>query len=125
MFDRLPAAPTLILLLSLSLAACEGPTGPTGPEGPEGEAGPGTRIVLSGTMSLSSEPDSVFVLWDQALPPEAGTAADPPSITCWLSEDNELWFQDSCAFIASDDQTFLIVLLIGPNGSSYRIVVVY
>ena len=63
MFDRLPAAPTLFLLLSLSLAACagsEGPTGPSGPTGPAGEAGPGTRIVLSGTINVAEAPDSVL-----------------------------------------------------------------
>ena len=33
MLDRSPAAPTLFLLLSIALAACEGSEGPTGPAG--------------------------------------------------------------------------------------------
>ena len=134
MFDRLPAAPTLFLLLSLSLAACagsEGPTGPSGPTGPAGEAGPGTRIVLSGTINVAEAPDSVLVLVRQALPPEAGTLADLPAVTCFLSLDGNIWFQElltdpfHCAVVPSEDQASLIVLLVGLNIWQYRIVVVY
>ena len=128
MFDRLPTAPTLALLLSIALAACEGsegPTGPTGPTGPAGEAGPGTRRVFSGTINDPSAPDTVAVVQQQALPPEAGTLTDPPTLTCWLSADGVFWFQDLCPFVASEDQTSLIVLLLGLNGWLYSIVVVY
>ena len=134
MFDRFPAAPTLFLLLSLSLAACagsEGPTGPSGPTGPAGEAGPGTRIVLSGTINVAEAPDSVLVLVQQALPPEAGTLADLPAVTCFLSLDGNIWFQElltdpfHCAVVPSEDQASLLVLLVGLNTWQYRIVVVY
>ena len=134
MFDRLPTAPTLVLLLSIALAACEGsegPTGPSGPTGPAGEAGPGTRIVLSGTINVAEAPDSVLVLVQQALPPEAGTLADLPAVTCFLSPDGNTWFQElltnafHCAVVPSEDQTSLIVLLVGLNTWQYRVVVVY
>jgi hypothetical protein len=57
MFYRLPAAPTLVLLLSLSLAACVGAEGQTGPTG---VAGPGSRIVLSGTINIPDIADTTF-----------------------------------------------------------------
>ena len=135
MLDRLLTAPTLVLLLSIALAACEGsegPTGPAGPAGPTGEAGPGTRIVLSGTINVGTQ-DTALVVQDQALPPEAGTLADPPAVTCWLSFDGMGWFQEllgisdpvHCALVASENQTSLTVLFLGLNGWLYRIVVVY
>ena len=131
-----PTAPALVLLLSVALAACEGsegPTGPAGSAGPTGESGPGTRLVLSGTINVAEAPDTVLVIQDQALPPEAGTVANPPAVTCWLSSDGLLWFQNllnisdpfHCALVASEDQTSLIVLFFGVNGWQYRVVVVY
>ena len=131
MFDRLPTGPTPFLLLSLSLAACSGsegstgPSGPTGPTGPAGEAGPGTRIVLSGTINVAEAPDTVLLQIGQALPPEAGTLADPPSVTCWLSGNGLAWFQELCIIIPSEDQTQLIAVIFGLNGELYRIIVVY
>lgn len=131
MFDRLPAAPTLVLLLSLALAACtgaDGPTGPTGstgPTGPTGVAGPGTRIVLSGTINVPDIADTTVVAIFRALPPEAGTANDPPAITCWISPNGVGWLNTFCDFLVSEDKTFLFVLVTGVNGLLYRIVVMY
>ena len=93
-----------------------------GPEGPPGESGPGTRLVLSGVFG----DDGVA---SQILPPEAGTLADPPAATCWVSLDSQLWLSNPCV-LAFDVSGSLIVgtLLLGiedPAGWMYRIVVVY
>ena len=122
MAARTPSAAALLVLLSLTLVACEGPTGP---EGPAGESGPGTRRVFSGTFNDPSVPDSLSVVVDHALPPEAGTVIDPPSATCWISPNGQSWLQNLCAFVESQNRTFLLVLAFGPNGWQYRIVVVY
>ena len=68
---------------------------------------------------------------EQALPPEAGTLANPPLVSCWLSFDGTVWFQGlpngpaHCAIVASEDQTSLVVLVIGLIGWLYRVIVVY
>ena len=46
-------------------------------------------------------------------------------MTCWISLDGVVWFNDVCDFVESEDRTFLIVLVTGANGWQYRIVVVY
>ena len=126
MAARTPSTAALLVLLSLTLVACEGPTGP---EGPAGKSGPGTRMVFSGTLDTTTLPDSGAVILGLAsLPPEAGIIDDPPAATCWISNDGGLWLEDACVFSESVDRMFLIVGLIvfkEEHGWQCRIVIVY
>lgn len=82
-----------ILILLAILAACEGPAGPagpagptgapgqTGPAGPKGEAGT-TRLTFDGQADATG-----FVGY--YLPTEAGTIADPPAVSCYVSSQRE------------------------------------
>jgi hypothetical protein len=119
-------------LLSIGLAACEGPMGPAG------TPGPGTRIVLNGTTDANGE-----AVVD--LPAEAGTIESPPAITCYLSGTGQAWIivgfdTDSDTDVASGtDNNFLtaclidegttgnlIVVIVGaPTGWFFRVVAVY
>ena len=82
----------LVLPVAIALAACEGSEGPMGPEGPPGESGPGTRLVLSGVFGDNG-------VASQILPPEAGTLADPPAASCWISPDSQFWFTNGCLLV--------------------------
>ena len=73
----------LVMALALTIAGCEGPMGPEGPAGPEGEpgeAGPGTHEVFTG--QLNSVGDGQVTL-----PTEAGTASEPPVVSCYVSDN--------------------------------------
>jgi hypothetical protein len=52
--------------------------------GPAGAPGPGTRLVLNGTVDASGEATV-------DLPAEAGTIDSPPAVTCYLSETGTQW----------------------------------
>ena len=117
---RTKAYPWLMLSVAIALTACggsEGPVGPPGAEGPPGEAGPGTRIVFSGVFGV----DALVVV---LLPPEAGTLAEPPAATCWVSLDSQLWASAGCLFVV-DASGSVGIGTFGDPGWAYRIVVVY
>jgi len=127
---RQRVVPSLVLLLALALGACEGPTGPEGPAGPEGEPGPGTRVVFSGTTDANG-------LAIHELPAAAGTLANPPAITCWvsISEDNTYFTQYPCDLVVTQSGTLVVGFVLATvdeegepipfPGIQYRIVVVY
>jgi hypothetical protein len=124
--------PVLAALLSIGFAACEGPMGPAG------SPGPGTRLVLNGTVDQFGE-----AVID--LPAEAGTIDSPPAVTCYLSEIGQEWFivsldSDSDTDVETDTDFFgfsacllgqstggsLSVVLIGvPPTWLFRVVVIY
>ena len=105
-WSRMRANLWLMLPMAIALAACDGP------EGPAGESGPGTRLVFSGIFPADS-------LAAHVLPPEAGTVADPPVATCWVSPTSVIWGSVQClltpGWLPSDD------LMLGPVGrTGYR-----
>lgn len=103
-----------------------------GPQRSPGEAGPGTRLVFSG--SLDSQGTVVV-----DLPAAAGTITDPPVIACYVSEDggnewyilaidpvvvdNEL-FQQPCEFAAGTSNNIRVGIF-GVALALYRVAVVY
>ena len=93
-----------------------------GPEGPPGESGPGTRLVLSGVFGDNG-------VASQILPPEAGTLADPPAASCWISPDSQFWFTNGCLLVFDVSGSLVIGTVlregVDPAGWVYRIVVVY
>jgi hypothetical protein len=112
-----------ILGATLALAACEGPMGPAGP------AGPGTRLVLEATTNFFG---SAVVI----LPPEAGTLASPPTVTCMMSEAGGFWY---IVGLDTDGQQLIVYCIMGltdegdlaigiegaPPGWIFRAVIVY
>jgi hypothetical protein len=130
--QRLPVRLAAAVGLAVALSACEGPTGPIGPPGP------GTRLVLNGTTDTNGE-----AVVD--LPSEAGTIADPPAVTCYLSGTGDAWLiigfdtdTDTDAETATDNNFLtacildqatggnLIVAIVGaPVNWQFRVVVIY
>jgi hypothetical protein len=122
----------LTAFLSIGLAACEGPMGPAG------APGPGTRLVLNGTVDQSGEAEII-------LPVEAGTIDSPPAVTCYLSESGQEWiivsldsdsdtdvetgtdfFGISACLLGQSTGGSLSVVLIGvPPTWLFRVVVIY
>jgi hypothetical protein len=122
----------LAALLSIGLAACEGPMGPAG------APGPGTRIVLNGTTDVNGE-----AVVD--LPAEAGTIESPPAVTCYMSGTGQAWvivgfdtdsdtdvesgtdnnFLTACQLDEGTSGNLIVVLLGVPTGWFFRVVVVY
>jgi hypothetical protein len=122
----------LAALLSIGLAACEGPMGPAG------APGPGTRIVLNGTTDVNGE-----AVVD--LPAEAGTIESPPAVTCYMSGTGQAWvivgfdtdsdtdvesgtdnnFLTACLLDEGTSGNLIVVLLGVPTGWFFRVVVVY
>lgn len=91
--------------------------------GPAGAPGPGTRLVLNGTVDPFGEAEI-------ALPSEAGTLESPPAITCYLSGTGQAWIivgfdTDSDTDVESGtDNNFLTACLIDEDTSGNLIVVV-
>ena len=123
---------SLVALLSIALAACEGPMGPAG------APGPGTRLVLNGTVVPFGEAEI-------ALPAEAGTLDSPPAVTCYLSETGQEWiivsldsdsdtdvetgtdyFGVSACLLGQSTGGGLSIVLVGvPPAWLFRVVVIY
>ena len=120
------------VLLSIGVAACEGPMGPAG------APGPGTRLVLNGTTDQFGEAQI-------DLPAEAGTLESPPAVTCYLSQTGLEWLiisfdTDSdtdtdtttdffgvtaCLLSQSTGGSLSVVILGVPASWMFRVVVVY
>lgn len=120
------------VLLSIGVAACEGPMGPAG------APGPGTRLVLNGTTDQFGEAQI-------DLPAEAGTIESPPAVTCYLSQTGLEWLiisfdTDSdtdtdtttdffgvtaCLLSQSTGGSLSVVILGVPASWMFRVVVVY
>jgi hypothetical protein len=128
----------IVLLLAATLAACKGPAGPAGPAGPTGapgQAGPvgprgpsgSTRLTFDGQADANG-----FVGY--YLPAEAGTIADPPSVSCYVSSQRDGPFQqvgtggigDSsrCLLFVDDGRLAVAVTGITP-GWFVKFVVIY
>jgi hypothetical protein len=114
-----------LLLLPLSFAACEGPAGPTGPAGPQGEPGPGTRTVLTATVSASGSASVT-------LPAAAGTLADPPGLTCYVTQPGStvallvgLDLDGPTCGLLSSGTTLVASIIDAPPGWIARFTVVY
>lgn len=106
-------------------AGPQGPQGPVGPQGPQGESGNGARIVFSGIVDANGEAA-------RQLPPEAGSTASLPVLSCYLSDDGQTWLTvavdtnsgTACAIGAAGNG--LAAVMIGaPPGWRYQFVVVY
>lgn len=107
------------------LAACEGAAGPMGPPG---EPGPGTRLTYDGMLDASGTAVA-------RLPAEAGTLADPPAVTCYVSDSNtgpyiaiatDTYAGTTCGLARDAARNALAVAITGaPAGWYYRIVVIY
>jgi hypothetical protein len=130
-----------VLVACLFFVACEGPMGPEGPagpagatggqgpagnQGPAGPAGPGTRLVFN---AFSQEDGRTEI----PLPMAVGSAANPPTIACYASDDAETWYivatdtaaDIACGFFVGSAGN-LVVAVVGVTPGWYlRIVVVY
>jgi hypothetical protein len=88
MFRTPIARLSAMLLLSLSLMACEGPAGPQGPVGPAGPAGPqgppgaGGATRYFGSGQLDGQGSAT-----RALPSGVGSATNLPVVTCYVSDN--------------------------------------
>lgn len=89
---RLRYAP-LLALLALGIA-CEGPTGPEGPMGPTGPQG-AQGIQGEAGEDFSYFVGTAFVGIDRRaeirLPSNAGTATNPPLLTCYIGDGAGSW----------------------------------
>lgn len=106
--------------------------------GPAGAPGPGTRLVLNGTVDQFGEAEIT-------LPAEAGTLDSPPAVTCYLSETGQEWiivsldsdsdtdvetgtdfFGVSACLLGQSTGGSLSVVLVGvPSAWLFRVVVIY
>ena len=126
----------VVLAFSIFSAACSGDAGPMGPEGPAGPAGPPGPAGPAGSLNRTT--------WTGTLGESGGVSAPLPSasvsggkkpvIACYISDDNQVWFQ--VAQTPSDDTTPLCALtgfetsspditLLGPVGWFYYIIAVW
>jgi len=125
----------LTLLLIAATAACEGPMGPQGPAGPQGPQGnqgakgekgdPGDgAVALSATGTIPSD-GSVVVR-------ARNTDIRQVAINCWIGQvgddGNIIWLlvalhsESSCG--ATQDESDLLIVLLGPSNWRYLIVAV-
>ena len=119
--SRLVCLSALVLAILFSVG-CDGPTGPEGPEGPPG--GGSTRLVFTGTLDASG---GALV----ELPAEAGTAEDPPAVTCYVEYGSVGWLilgsagmGGTCTLIDRDDHLEVSITQASSN-HDYKIVVMY
>jgi hypothetical protein len=70
----------LFAILAILFTGCEGPMGPQGPQGETGPQGPAGRPHHFTTTVNANGVAQV------TLPPEAGTLATPPGLTCYLQQ---------------------------------------
>jgi hypothetical protein len=120
----------MMVALAAFVTACAGdagpmgPEGPQGPQGPQGPAGTSNRLVLSGVVSSSGGVS-------RALPSTAGTLTNPPSVSCFVSNNPTVVWIDvtslsssSCGYGQSGG-TLAAVMSSVPVGWQYIFVVIW
>ena len=116
-----------ISMIAVLLIGCEGEQGPMGPAGTQGQAGPGSRIVYTGTLTSAAGGNG------QVVPISGLNINDMPSITAYICDSEGACLEMN--MIADDGTTFIFfeVALIKNGsvtlytvfvGSTYRIVVI-